>query len=144
MLLPYSTRITNVLKFRETLVATVATQLFVSPFLLYKTGAISLVSLPANLFIFIFIPLTMLGCFMAGSLALIIPLLALPCAFISYGLLWYELWEVHFFASLPYAYLTIPSFPSGLLLSFYCGYTVIIVRWHMHHNENKANTKARK
>ena len=47
--------------------ATIATQIFVLPLLLYQMGQLSLVSLPANLLILPVIPWTMLFGFFAGG-----------------------------------------------------------------------------
>src|SRR3989344_2340509 len=51
---------------RDIVSATLATQIFVLPLLLYMMGKFSVVSLPVNLLILPFIPLTMLFGFLAG------------------------------------------------------------------------------
>ena len=114
---------------REITVATIATQLFVLPFLLYKTGILSLVSLPVNLLILAAIPLTMLFGFLAGIAAFASTLLALPFAYIAYGFLAYELRVVDWFARLPFAAVALASFPLWLAVLWYAGYGVII--WRM-------------
>ena len=114
---------------REITVATIATQLFVLPFLLYKTGILSLVSLPVNLLILAAIPLTMLFGFLAGIAAFASTLLALPFAYIAYGFLAYELRVVDWFARLPFAAVALASFPLWLAVLCYAGYGVII--WRM-------------
>ncbi|MDO8482835.1 MAG: ComEC/Rec2 family competence protein, partial [bacterium] len=48
--------VTEKWKLREIVVATISTQIFVLPFLLYKTGLFSIVSLPVNLLILTAIP----------------------------------------------------------------------------------------
>ena len=65
---------------REIVVATLATQIFVLPFLLYKTGMFSIVSLMVNLLVLSAIPLTMFFGFLAGILAFISTALATPFA----------------------------------------------------------------
>src|SRR3989344_3227849 len=92
--------ITEKWRMREIAVATVATQLFVLPFLLYKTGILSLVSLPVNLLILATIPLTMLFGFLAGMFAFVWSAFALPFAYAAYALLAYELAIVEWFARL--------------------------------------------
>jgi competence protein ComEC len=75
---------------REVLISTLATQLTVLPLLLFQTGMLSLVALPANLLVLPLIPLSMLLGFLAGVGALFFPFLAtlfgapvfLPLAFI--------------------------------------------------------------
>lgn len=113
---------------RAIVVATVATQLFVLPFLLYKTGVFSIVSLPVNLLILSAIPITMLFGFLAGMTAFISTVLALPFAYGAYALLAYELAVVEWFARLPFAAVALASFPLWLVVLWYAGYGVIILR----------------
>lgn len=111
---------------REILVATIATQLFVLPFLLYKTGLLSLVSLPVNLLILIAIPATMLLGFLAGVAGFVGTALAAPFAFLSYAFLAYELAVVEWFAHLPFAAMTLISFPLWLVVLWYGAYAVFL------------------
>jgi len=53
---------------REIVGATIGTQIFILPFLVYLVGQISLVSLPVNILILPFIPITMLFGFITGML----------------------------------------------------------------------------
>lgn len=99
--------------------ATLATQIFVLPLLLYKMGILSLVSLPVNLLILPFIPATMFFGFMTF-------LLKIPFGWISYVLTQYELWIVKIFASLPFVSTTISNFPLWLMLVIYALYIIII------------------
>lgn len=119
--------------FREFAVATVATQIFVLPLLLYQTGQLSLVSLPANLFILVFIPLTMLFGFLSGVIGFASTLLAMPFAFIAYVLLWYELKVVELFSSLPFASVSVPGISASVLFVWYAVYALFIYR-----NSNRA------
>lgn len=112
--------------FREFAVATVATQIFVLPLLLYQTGQLSLVSLPANLFILVFIPLTMFFGFLSGVIGFASAFLAMPFAFIAYALLWYELKVVEVFSSLPFASVSVPSISGGVLFIWYAVYALVI------------------
>ncbi|TSC83498.1 MAG: hypothetical protein G01um101417_549 [Parcubacteria group bacterium Gr01-1014_17] len=113
---------------RQIVVATIATQLFVLPFLLYKTGILSLVSLPVNLLILTAIPATMLLGFMAGIAGFAWNMLALPFAYGAYALLAYELAVVEWFARLPFAAIALTSFPLWLVVAWYAGYGVVIWR----------------
>src|SRR3989338_6775414 len=113
---------------REIAVATDATQLFVLPFLLYKTGILSLVSLPVNLLILAAIPLTMLFGFLAGMLPFIWSTLALPFAYAAYAFLAYELAVVEWFAQLPFAAVALASFPLWLVVFWYAGDCALIWR----------------
>lgn len=113
---------------REFALATVATQLFVLPLLLYRMGELSLVALPVNLLILVFVPLTMLFGFLAGVAGFVATILALPFAFITYGLLFYELKVVELFAAVPFASVGIPYFPAWLMLSFYFFYGWLVYK----------------
>lgn len=83
--------------------ATLSTQIFVLPLLLYMMGKFSIISLPANLLILPLIPLTMLFGFLAGTAGFISTLLSLPFAFIAHLFLWYELKVVEVAAAIPFA-----------------------------------------
>jgi len=113
---------------REFATATVATQIFVLPLLLYIMGEFSLVALPVNILVLAFVPLTMLFGFLTGVLGLLSATLAFPFTAISYGLLSYELLIVDLFARLPFASIFIPKFPLWTALLFYCVYGIFLYR----------------
>ncbi|MBI2046021.1 MAG: ComEC family competence protein [Parcubacteria group bacterium] len=123
----------SVWSLREFAVATTATQIFVLPLLLYQTGQLSIVSLPVNLLILVFIPLTMLFGFLTGVIGFASTLLSMPFAFVSYALLWYELKVVEIFSSLPFASISIPSISAGVLFMWYAFYALLLYR-----NSNRA------
>lgn len=116
-------------QFREFAVATVATQITVLPLLLYQMGELSLVSLPVNLLVLVFIPLTMLFGFLTGIAGFVSTVLSLPFAFLAYGLLAYQLKIVEVFSSLPFTSVQIKSFPLWVMLGFYFVYGVVLYRW---------------
>ncbi len=105
--------------FREVVATTIAATISVLPILLYSTGILSLVSLPANIFILPFIPITMFMSFVVGMIGFISPIIALPFAYIAHLLLLYILSVIHFFASLPFASVTIQSFPLFITIILY-------------------------
>lgn len=111
---------------REFATATIATQLFVLPLLLYKMGELSLVALPVNMLVLVFVPLTMLFGFLTGMMGFLSTTLSLPFAYISNALLSYELWVVDIFASLPFASVQIDTFPAWLAILFYVLYGFLI------------------
>lgn len=110
---------------REVATATIATQIFVLPFILYQMGTLSIVALPVNLLILPAIPLTMLFGFFAGMTGFVNLLLATPFAYLTYGLLSYELGVVEWFAGLPFAAISIPAFPFWIVILTYAGYFVL-------------------
>ena len=109
---------------RSVVVATLSTQIFVLPMLLYKMGELSLVALPVNLLILSIIPATMFFGFFAGVFSFVSKLVAFPFSFITYGLLEYELRVVEFFAHLPFASLKVQLFPLWLAVIFYASFAV--------------------
>lgn len=114
---------------REFAVATIATQIFVLPLLLYMTGQFSVYALPVNLLVLGFIPMTMFFGFFTGVVGFVSSALALPLAAVSYILLRYELGVVEFFAHLPFASFAIPAFPFGVVVACYVVYGIVMWRW---------------
>ncbi len=96
---------------RDVVATTISATIMVLPLLLYSTGVFSIVSLPANVLILPLIPFTMLASFMTGLFGFISYTIALPFGFIAHLLLSYILGVIHFFASLPFASVTIKQFP---------------------------------
>jgi competence protein ComEC len=115
-------------KMREVAVATLATQIFVLPYILYQMGTFSVVALPVNLLILSAIPLTMLLGFLAGIFGFVSLLLATPFAFGAYIFLAYELGVVNWFAKLPFASFSVPAFPFWLVILVYVGYFFLYQR----------------
>ena len=96
---------------REMVASTVAATISVLPILLYLTGILSLVSLPANFLILLIIPTVMLFIFITGILGFVLPIFAIIFGYIAYLLLFYMLSVIHFFGSLSFASISIQSFP---------------------------------
>ncbi len=113
------------LKLRELVATTIAATISVLPILLYITGIFSVVSLPTNVLILPFIPLTMFFSFIIGILGFISPILALPFGYIAHLLLVYILSIIHFFASLPFASFTTKSFPLIITILVY----IFLIWW---------------
>ncbi len=106
-------------KLRENMAVTISAVIATLPILLYSTGILSFVSIPANILIIPFIPITMLLAFIAGIIGFISSLLAIPFGIVAYLPLKYILSMIHFFASLPFASTTIKSFPLFLMIALY-------------------------
>ena len=106
-------------KIREMVASTVAATIAVLPILLYLTGILSIVSIPANILILLFIPWAMLFVFITGIFGFILPILAIPFGYISYLILLYILSVIHYLASLSFASISILSFPLFLTILIY-------------------------
>ncbi len=114
--------------FREIISATVATQIFVLPFLLTKIGQVSVVSLFSNILVLPIIPPTMFIGFITGLLGFLSPIIATPPGFIAHLALSWILFVSHFFASLPFAQISIPFFPWWLAVVCYVGFGYLFYR----------------
>lgn len=120
--------ITPKLGLRDIISVTFAAYIFVMPFILYKMGNLSIVSLPANILILPFIPITMMLGFFSGLLSFLWYLIAMPFAYISYLLLHYELFIVKFFSDLPFSSLAIPNFPLVITILIYI-FFIYVMFW---------------
>ncbi|MAG12765.1 hypothetical protein CL630_03065 [bacterium] len=112
---------------REFATATIATQIFVLPLLLYMTGQFSIVAVVVNILILAFIPLTMLFGFLTGVFGIVHIILSLPFAYIAYALLSYELTIVDIFSRLPFASVSVPSFPVWVMVVVYALYGLALL-----------------
>ena len=126
--------ITKKFQIREIVVATISTQLFVLPLLLYKTGLVSIVGLPVNLLILFFVPATMFFGFVTAVFGFVSIFLSTPFGWISYALLNYQLKVVEIFAGLPLASFEVSSFPLWLMLLVYCFYVFMIAKFYKKEN----------
>ncbi len=104
---------------REMVASTVAATISVLPILLYLTGVLSLVSLPANFLILLLISTAMLFIFITSMLGFILPLLSIAAGYITYLILLYILSVIHFFGSLSFASISIQSFPLVFTILIY-------------------------
>ncbi|MEK7461817.1 MAG: ComEC/Rec2 family competence protein [Patescibacteria group bacterium] len=111
----YLTRVPDKWGLRAIISVTLATQITVLPFLIYSTGNISLVSLPANILILLFIPYTMLIGFIAVLVAHLSLVIALPFSYIAHILLAWILGVSHSLGNLSFASIAVSS-PSPLLV----------------------------
>ncbi len=107
---------------RDITSATISTQIFVLPLLLYKMGELSLVGLPVNLLVLGFVPGIMLLGFITGLFGFTSHLIAIPFAFVTELLLSYVLKVVDIFASLLFASIHIPFFSTFLFWIAYILY----------------------
>ncbi len=130
MLSPYFEKLfnflPNTLGFREVAGATISTQIFILPLILYMMGELSIVSVPVNLFVLVTIPITMLLGFLTGIFSFVSSLVALPFAYGAYLLLMYQLKIVEFFASFSFSAIKIDFFPFWFVIFLYLGYAFLI------------------
>lgn len=109
----------TVLSVREFLVATLATQLFVLPFLLYQIGEFSMVAVLVNVLVLPMVPVAMLLTFFTGLAGFISPTVAVLFGALAQVSLTYILRIAQLFAEIPYASFTVPAFSFWLVLVGY-------------------------
>lgn len=108
---------------KNAVATTLAAQVAVLPLLLYDTGNLSLVAIPANLIVMPFVPLAMAFSALAGLAGMLFgslaPLLGIALAFPAYLANAFILFIAHESASLPLAAFTLPAFPFWIVLVAY-------------------------
>jgi len=113
---------------REIVATTIAAQIFVLPLLLYQTGSLSFVSLPANLLVLPAVPLAMFLSFVAGVVALTAAPLASIAGVPAYIALSYILTVTDIVAGLPFAQFVVPAFPFAFVFGMYVLLAMLITR----------------
>ncbi|MFA6565540.1 MAG: ComEC/Rec2 family competence protein, partial [Candidatus Paceibacterota bacterium] len=109
---------------RETLSATLSTQVFVLPLLLYETGLLSLVAIPVNLLVLPLLPFAMFLGSLASLLGFITPF-GIFFGFPVFLLLSFVFLVSSFFAGLPHSSFSIPPFSISVLVAVYFLYVAI-------------------
>lgn len=124
----------KIISTREFLTATLATQLFVLPILLYQMGEFSVVAVLVNILVLPMVPIAMLLAFFTGLAAFIFAPLASFLAFFTYLSLAYIITLAEWFSSLPLASFVVPPFPFWLVP---VGYVLIgLLVWRLHQEPN--------
>jgi competence protein ComEC len=113
---------------RETLASTVAAQAMVLPLLLYQTGNLSLVAVPANLLVLPTMPLAMLLSAIAGAAGILLPALAPALGLPAYLVLEWTIFIAEQSARLPLASVILPAFPFWMAACAYACMALWLVR----------------
>lgn len=114
--------------FREIVSATIAAQIAVLPFILWRMGTLSLIALPVNILILPFMPLAMFTSALTSIVGLFSHVLAFPFGFVSYSFLHFILSVIKTASTYSFASVTIPVFPWWLVLVLYVGMGILIYR----------------
>lgn len=120
--------ITEKLGMRGLVASTLATQIFVSPYILYMMGQLSIIGMVVNILVLPIIPLTMLFVFLTGVTGFLAIQLAQVFGWVSHLFLSYELLMVRFFAKLPFASVELPKFSFWIVVGFYLSYSVALMK----------------
>lgn len=130
--------VTERFQLREIVASTIATQLTVLPLLLYQSGNLSLVALPANLFALVAVPWAMAFSAAAALVGVFAGPYAVFIGFPAFVVLSYIIKVADFFASLPYASLSIPAF-SPLVLALL--YVLLAALWWRMEKKEKGGAR---
>lgn len=115
----YISRVPSRFEIKETIAATVSTQLFVLPLLLSMTGVLSTTSLPVNVLALPAVPLAMFAATLIALFSYLGPLIVLPFAILGNFLASYIIRIVEFFAALPFTTLALPSISISAVILWY-------------------------
>jgi competence protein ComEC len=112
---------------RSIITSTIAVQIFALPALLYFTGNLSYLSVPANLLVLPLLPLVMIAGFVTGICSFINTALAFVPALIVTLLLQWIVLVAHTVQTLPFGFATFAAFPLWLALLMYVPLTASAV-----------------
>ena len=129
MLEKYLTWFTEKWGLRTVMATTLSTQAVVLPYLIYSMGNFSLVSLPANVLILIFIPATMFMGFVATLVAYFSSVLALPLTYAAHLLLAWILKVSSVLGGLSFSSIAVPAVPWWLVALVYLIMIIFVRRW---------------
>jgi competence protein ComEC len=113
---------------RTIITATIATQIFVLPLLLYHTGLLSSVSVLVNALVLPMVPIAMLLTSLTGVLGIFFEPLGIFFGFITYYSLGYIIFVSEFFGSFSFAATTVTKFPFWFVVIAYVGLAWLLFR----------------
>ena len=120
---------------RGFLTATLATQIFVLPLLLYHMGLVPVLSVLVNVLVLPMVPIAMLFTFITGIVGFFSSVLGSLCGFFAYLSLAYIIKVAEFFGSFPFASFSIDAFPFWVVIVTYVIYAYILLRLSEHERE---------
>ena len=120
---------------REIASSTLGTQLAVLPLLLYQNGNLAIYSLPANLLALVAVPWAMFFSLVVGISGVLLGTLSVPLSLPAYTLLAYIISVAQFFASLPFAALSVGAFSAWWMGGAYA--LLFSGAWYLH-SKNEA------
>jgi competence protein ComEC len=126
-------RIPQRYEMRSIITSTIAVQIFALPTLLYFTGNLSFLSVPANLAVLPLLPLVMIAGLVAGVLGFIHPALAFVPALVTDLLLKWILLVVQVVQAIPFAATTLTAFPLWFAIALYIPLTLFAI-WLLRQN----------
>jgi len=126
---------------RGTIASCLATQIFVSPYILYMMGQISIIGVVVNILVLPFIPITMLAVFLTGTFGFVWHPISIVIGWSAHLLLSYELFIVQWFAKLPFAAAYVPPFSVWWVVGFYVAFIGGFLWWKRRKDRNPFKQK---
>ncbi len=120
---------------RSVVTATIATQIFVLPLILYHMGLLSIVSIFVNALVLPMVPVAMFLTFITGFIGMTSSVLGQIVGYFTYLSLGYIIGVAEFFGTLPFASARIGAFPFWLVLVTYACFTWILVLLYKNEQE---------
>ncbi len=133
-----SQKIPETFGIKEGLILTISAQIAAVPIIIFNFERLSLVAPLANVLVTAFIPFAMLFGFFAGILGLIIFPIAKLAGFLAYLFLEYIIQVTTWTAKIPAASVDIQWFSRSLMIVYYLGLIVFLIRWWMRRKLAKA------
>jgi len=119
--------IPTMLGMRGIVTATLATQIFVLPLILYHMGLLSVVSVFVNALVLPMVPIAMFLTFITGIIGAVSPILGTGIGYSAYLSLEYIIVIAEFFGSLSFASYVIGSFPFWVVCVTYFVFAIVLV-----------------
>lgn len=115
---------------REIFASTIATQIAVFPYLMYRIGTVSLISPLANMLVLPIIPLSMGVGALTGLFELVFHVGSYPISWLSFGLLHYTVSIVKFLASFSWSSIQSPFVPFSIIFFLYLYLIIWVIRMY--------------
>jgi competence protein ComEC len=115
----FAKKIPSLLGLREIASATISTQIFVLPYLLWKIGTFSIISPITNIIVLPFIPLSMLLGFFTGVFGYVWSPIASLLSYLSFFVVKIVIEIVEWFAGFSFSFVAVPEIPFVVVLAIY-------------------------
>jgi len=128
------------LKFRDLFFATVVTQIFVLPLLMYHIGEVSLVSVVVNMLVLPVVPVAMLLTFVTGLVGSVSTTLGMLFGFVAYLPLQLIIFIAELFSAFPFAVVTIPKISVWVVVLLYVILGIVYAWWRLSRSTTEPQT----
>jgi competence protein ComEC len=120
--------------FEEAVATTLSAQVAVLPFLLYESGNLSLVALPANIAVMPVVPIAMAASALSAVVSFVLPFLGPLAGLPAYICLWYIVEVAKVSARLPFAQFIVPAFSAWWMFGAYALLMFAVIKMRsLHH-----------